>query len=240
MENLKKRGFLMDSITCVISAYYGYFDILKWLLQNECEWDDSIFEAAAYYGNTEVLDWLLRWTRKNNNPYSKNLVPSVAVKPKNVKNTIELLEWCEKSSCSLNCAISIVATKNGNFEALKWLEKTQDGRWIAERSICNIAASGGYMNILEWVKTKGLNIDNIINIAASDGQLEVIEWILKNRIPNNPLISIVCENAIVNGHLKIFKMLLKNGCEYNLSRCRSLALMYDMTDIVLWIECNLF
>ncbi len=80
-----------------------------------------------------------------------------------------------------------------------------------------IAAKLGYLNLLKWVWTglpaAQLNKDKICETAALGGHLEVLQWAREEDCPWNER---TCANAALGGHLEVLKWTLKKGCPWDL------------------------
>lgn len=57
MLTVKYRQHLDDTIFNV-AATYGNLDIMKWLLENNCPWNEYTFRFAVKHGNLENIKWL--------------------------------------------------------------------------------------------------------------------------------------------------------------------------------------
>ena len=57
---------LFDEHTCAYAAFGGQLEVLKYLHENGCPWDEMTYEAAELEDRLEVLDYL----HENGYPFS--------------------------------------------------------------------------------------------------------------------------------------------------------------------------
>jgi len=49
----------MNEITFANAAFAGDMDVLRWLRENNCPWDNSVCYHATWKGHTHVVKWAL-------------------------------------------------------------------------------------------------------------------------------------------------------------------------------------
>ena len=70
------------------AARYGQFEILKWLYENNCEWDEKTTMWAAYEGHLDILKWLV----EKNCPWNESVCSSAAE-----NNHFDVLKWVREN-----------------------------------------------------------------------------------------------------------------------------------------------
>ena len=55
---LRKKGFAWG--TCACAAKGGHLEVLKWVRENGCSWDDRVCRNAAREGHIKVLGWAMK------------------------------------------------------------------------------------------------------------------------------------------------------------------------------------
>ncbi len=55
---LREKGFKWDKVTCIFAAMGGRLEILKWVMDNGCEWDKAAYWNAKGNGHKEVVKWI--------------------------------------------------------------------------------------------------------------------------------------------------------------------------------------
>ena len=64
-------------MTCFAAADHGHLDVLKWLRENGCPWDEETCAYAARGGHLEVL----KWARENGCPWDEDTCARRRVRP---------------------------------------------------------------------------------------------------------------------------------------------------------------
>ncbi len=82
------------------------------------------------------------------------------------------------------------------------------------KSISDIAAKYGYINILEWFHENGYYWDNnvICKKAAKYNQIEVIRWLCNNDYVLNEF---ACHGAAAGGHIELLNLLHECDCGWD-------------------------
>jgi hypothetical protein len=124
---------------------------------------------AIFYKRFEIL----RWCIESGCPWSESACCVAAY----IKN-IEILQWCINNGCSWDKFAYIYASQDRN--TLIWCVENKGIPNKARicKSICNIIAGNGNLELLEWFKNKWnfrLNSNSITYNAAKNGQLETFD-----------------------------------------------------------------
>jgi hypothetical protein len=151
---------LLDS--CVKAARKGHLDVLKWVTANGSllywAWDVTkareIFAAVAKGGHLNVIKWLLLLEEK-----SRGWLLPLASPDDDYSQTIE---------------------EKGGLSFSSFSTTYPSGRsWGPET--CSNAASGGYFEILKWLRAHGCPWDETTCIKALwGGYAEIFKWAVEN------------------------------------------------------------
>ena len=80
--------------------------------------------------------------------------------------------------------------------------------------LCEYAASGGHLSVLEWARREGYPWNEwTCRLAAESGHLHVLRW-ARAQVPPCALDDMVCELAAWNGHLAVVKWARAQGCDW--------------------------
>jgi hypothetical protein len=75
MKHMKKcYNYKFSKRTCYEAAAGGHLDVLKWLKEGSCPWDESTCSSAAFNGHLDVLKWL----RENECPWDEETCSEAA------------------------------------------------------------------------------------------------------------------------------------------------------------------
>ena len=85
LQNLLQRGHLDKTQVCQWAAWGGHLQVLQWLRENDCPWDEDTCTDAAQGGHLEVL----KWSRENGCPWNIVVVRAHATKGRH----LEMVEW---------------------------------------------------------------------------------------------------------------------------------------------------
>ncbi len=181
-----------------IAAYYGHYDVLKWLIENECEinqttcyaaveaghlnilkllkengcvLDEIVTNDAVYYGHLNILKWL----KENDGKFTGDLCNTAAL-----VGNLDILIWLKENGFSVTGETCSAAAENGHLNIIKWL--IENGCEHHKSAIALYAAYGGFIHIFEWLITNNhkLNKDFIFDRAEIHRYTHVLEWLTKN------------------------------------------------------------
>ena len=175
------------------ASQYGHLEIVKWLVENGCEFQTDTMYRAALSGSVELCRWLLR----NGCKISEDTVP------KSIPLLKLLLEWGYKPGPKFFSQAAL----NGSFGLMKWA-KCRGFKW--DESTCASAAAAGRLDILEWARKLECPWNETCCIAAAKaGDLSILSWARERRCPWT---SQVITEAGMYGHFKVMKWAVENGC----------------------------
>ena len=90
-----------------------------------------------------------------------------------------------------------------------------------QRSLCQSAAGGGHLEVLQWARARGFPWDKwTCAYAAGNGHLEVLQWA---RAHGCPWDKATCACAAENGHLKVLQYARAHGCDWDKHTCTEAA-----------------
>nr|WIL02941.1 ankyrin repeat protein [Cedratvirus borely] len=142
---------------------------------------------------------------------------------------LEILQWAAKEGYNTgpvcNCKAHSV-----NVETSRW----EHGCFLS-RNVCSSAASGGYLEILQWARANNCYWDEwTCSVAAAGGHLEVLKWVRANGCPWDES---TCSQAALKGHLEILQWVRANGCPWNKQTCYNAARNGHL-EILQWARAN--
>lgn len=205
-----ENGRRYDAKTGEAAASGGHLEVLEWLDDNNCERDQRACNAAASMGYLEVLKWLIakEW------PWTDPTIYGAAAK----NGHIAILSYLHSTwnddhtiGCDWTVNTCYSAAESGQLETLEYL-RSSECPWSEE--LCSIgAASGGHIDILEWIQGKiGRLSEGLCWSAAKNGQLATIQWLVNEKYP----IPIdIFDAAIIGGNLELLQWLKEQGCRWD-------------------------
>ena len=105
----------IGSLMCMAAAGEGKLDILKWLRQHKCHWNEYSLEEAAACGHLDVMQWAI----ENGCPMNASVSHGPAESYED--NSLETLKFLHKHSCPFDEGTCVRAVCSGQFEKLVWL-----------------------------------------------------------------------------------------------------------------------
>jgi len=113
LEDVKRLiGLVSPLITkfCTTAARYGHLEILKYLHDNNCPWDECA--CAAGSGHFEILEYL----HNNSCPWDERACALAAA-----NGHFEILKYLHNNNCPWDKWACEYAAGNGHFEILEYL-----------------------------------------------------------------------------------------------------------------------
>ena len=161
---LRSIGGQWDEETTEMAASMGYIDILYYLIQNNCPYENLDFTAIE----NNQLD-CLKWIHENVEPcdsncyyYSKN--PNI-------------LNWLKSQNIPFSNNIVYYAVENGNLKGFKWF--CENG-FVFNSTITTLAGKYNKLDILEYALVNGCPVEQkLLNYAYETNNLNIIELIVK-------------------------------------------------------------
>ncbi len=94
------------------AAEGGHLNIIKWLINNGCEYDDCIFECAAEHGHLNIL----KWGFQNGYKLPDNIAEIAASHGK-----LYIIIWLHENNFKFDQKVHVCAAESGNLELVKRL-----------------------------------------------------------------------------------------------------------------------
>lgn len=132
--------------------------------------------------------------------------------------------------------IHLIASTFGHIHILNYLYNIDNSifNWLT----CYGAASGGYLNILEWLVKKGIPITlNVFEIAAYKGHYHIIKWGIEHNYQINNSIYV---SAAESGNLELIKWLKENKIPSNNPKIFTKAIINGNLKLINWLYLNNF
>ena len=113
---LRDHGCPWDQSTCAESARKGHLETLMWVRERGCPWNAMTCAVAAKNGHLGILDWL----RKQDPPAPwTHLTFSWAA----WGGQVEVMRWLENNNCPSSYKLQEYAQDSGSISAIKWVEE---------------------------------------------------------------------------------------------------------------------
>lgn len=227
--NYIERDFYPLSMVSESASKEGHLDTLKWLEDNDFEFDEYVGHAAIINGHLEVVKWLF------SKGFDLNKIDSTeAVRSGN----LQLVEWLFEKKC-IFCTNSLdVAAQHNYLEILKLLVSKG---FILQDSVFRLTTSVEILDYLVSISCPSSNISSTyirrgdlecvkllwkrklkqrkrffsnasVQIAISFGNFEIAEWLTKKKFP---LRSEYVHDAIKSGSVKTADWMRKKGYCYD-------------------------
>ena len=198
------------------ASKFGYLDIVKYLIQCFKRDDkfaiDTIIQSkqndavisAAKYGHINVVKYLVK--------YGANI------------------QDCDNKALA-------VSAKNNHIDVVKYLIKLKANVCDNNNKALIGASSNGHIDIVKYLVLAGSEIvshQHSLIAACERGHAIVAKYLIKMTSPDKKIINNVFINALLNNHLPIVKLLLKNGADihFNNDLALRLACKKGLLDIV--------
>jgi len=192
---------MFDKRVFAYAAGGGHMEIIQWLHERQCPWNEEACLAAARFGHLEVLQWL----RARDCPWNMWCLHNAAW-----GGHTEVVVWARVNGCKWSRYATMWAARNGHIETLRALRR-MGCRW--DEKACMWAAKEGRLDVLQYLRTGDDGVcpwdSETCWAAAVAGQLEVLQWARANG----------CEwqwttwaGAALTGQVHVLRWLRANGC----------------------------
>ena len=128
---------------CSRVALNGNLDLLKYLHENGCPWDQSTCTCASLVGHLECL----QYAHENECPWDEDTCKYAAE-----KGHLECLKYLHENGCPWDEDTCEGAARNGHLECLKYLH---DKGCPWDGMACSAAAGGGHLECLKYAHEHG-------------------------------------------------------------------------------------
>jgi hypothetical protein len=169
MKKIRLNRLPWNKETCRNAAMFGHLQLLKWLHEQGCPWDEDTFDAAVRYGgNVEMLEWLY----KKNSLWMRGWHCSLGA----ISGNMDVLKWLHGRKFLWGIDTFDIAIEKGNLEMVNWLHE-QKFR-LKTHSSLYAAARSGDIAMVKWCLDHGCIMNKYASIAAAEkGNLEMLQWL---------------------------------------------------------------
>lgn len=208
-QSFKHDGLPRSSKVCAAIAGLGNISLIKYALQEGCEWTWQASRQASRAGHLHVL----QWAQKHRLPWNTHVCEGSAE-----GGHLDLLKWARSNGCAWGSTTTCVAAREGHLHVLRWA-RAQGCPW--DSATIFAAARGGHVQVLQFALDNGCEWNAWIAWgAAKGGHLEALRWAIDNGCAWN---TATCEAAASGGHLDVVRWSVANGCPWNGRTCEAAA-----------------
>ena len=120
---------------------------------------------------------------------------------------VNLVKWLSSNSCpAIPTLVLNAAGQSGNTEMIDWaLSKWAAASYTPHEQVLNGAVAGGHIDLIEVLKSKGMQLGKSVSHAGKSGSIEVLKWVAGMGEDYRKLIlsESVALDAITGGYLKV-------------------------------------
>jgi hypothetical protein len=217
------------------AAYGGHNDMLEWLDDRGCKFDDWVVVNAAEGGHIRTLQWL--WDRGT--AFGWEACAGAAE-----GGQLDALVWLRERDCDWNESTCLHAAYYGHLHVLRWA-MANGCEW--DPLATTFAAIGGHLDVADWCLAQGcefitdthwetatypdvcshpsllalmIDSDTPPGLAARSGRIDVLEWMLAH---GSPIDASVYTHAAETGHFHVIDWALAHGEPWDAFVCAWLA-----------------
>ena len=156
-----------NEFTCSMAAIGGHLDVLKYLHENGCTWDEWTCLIAASGGHLDML----KYAHENGCPWDERTCWQAAF-----GGHLDMLKYARENGCPWNVRTCIAAAEGGHLNVLKYLHEN-GCPW--NEGTCEIAVDGGHLDVLKYAHENGCSWNKkYCHISAkSKGYVDIVAWI---------------------------------------------------------------
>jgi hypothetical protein len=221
LKRARKNRCPWGEVTCQLAAKNGHFEVLKWAHTNGCPWDEGTCKAAAAGGHLDVL----KWARKMNCPWDETTCAAAAA-----GGHLNVLMWLRTHKKLWN-GKTYQGHNEDRYRSTRACMMVDD-KCPWNLKTCEVAASGGHLDVLKWARIHGCDwSESTCEAAAAGGHLRTLKWARRNNCPWNKN---TCLVAAKYGRLEVLKWARSNGCPWNEDDCSQAAAAYGHVAVVQW------
>jgi hypothetical protein len=147
LQFLHAEGCPWEATVMTEAVKRGEFEMVRWLHETGCEWDERwVLYYAATSGNIELLGWV---KQRVDMPFTEHHMQKAVE-----RGQTAVCEYLQSQQCPLAHYMCRSAARNGHADTLHWLR--QQEHYFNVDSVCEFAALGGSVAVLEYLLREGL------------------------------------------------------------------------------------
>ena len=182
---------------------YNFLLSLRYALKWNTNFRDVnyvLIYAAAKGGCIDMLEWM-----ESNLPFDYETVLEGGI----TTRRDEVIEWALKRYTRLSPRVVELAAEHGNIKLLSRASGMDSGLWY---HALQGALTRGQLETVKWIVWNGGSMPSLqwLGLAASGGNIEVVDWVLSKGVVAG--VDGV-RTALMNGHINVAQRLVKEmGC----------------------------
>jgi len=200
---LTENNYPLTIDTCSAAAKNGKIECLKYLINNNCPYDeDNICLDAVKNNNLDCLKFL----HKKGFKFPQDIY-YYPIK----KGYLDCLKFIFETGFPAPIKICFIAVSYGQLECLIYLH---NNGFLMDEDLCLEAANYGHLNCLKYIINNCPNLikNNNICLAAIDS-IDCLKYL--HEVIGFKLHELTCSIAAYNSNLNILKYGHENGCSLN-------------------------
>ncbi|CAM9117228.1 unnamed protein product, partial [Ectocarpus fasciculatus] len=144
-----------------------------------------------------------------------------------------ILVWAKSSGCRISVHVMRSAIKGGHLDVVRWARHETGAPWDADA--CRLAALGGHLHVLRFLREEGRPWDEQTCVAAVEGgHLECLQWLRREGCPWD---SSTCSSAAWGNRMQVLKWARENGCPWDVTVSHGAALAGNLP-MLMWAREN--
>jgi hypothetical protein len=194
-----ENGCPLDAYVCVKAIRHDdHLDCFKYLIEKGCPLDEDVTDAAVEYGKIDFLKYAV----ENGCPLAEDACCNAAH-----YGYLDCLTYVHENGALLGITACINAVIHGHLDCLKYLH-VNGCRW--DETVCVEAVRYGHLDCLKYLHVNGCPWnENVTFMAAATNNIDCLRYALENGCSWK---EIVCVSAVMRGYLDCLKYLHENGC----------------------------
>lgn len=224
---LHARGHFIGRTTASIAASGQHYDILEYLLRQNCPWDSDCTTAVATAGNLPLLIWLVI----NGCNLSKEASAGAAR-----FGHVEVLEYLQTQRCLRFDLVLYEAIREEQIEVLNWAFDRNTFLsipcgYLYDAIIYNRRAVMKWLHQHNHIRPEHRSDPVLTELAAKHGRRRMLRWLRKRKFVISTTVTL---HAATEGHLHMLQWLRRKKCHWNREEC----ILRAHPDVLPWIQQN--
>ena len=223
---------------CAAAAARGHIALLRWAISRGAPCNSSTVSAVAAGGHLDLLRCM--WSAGFLGPDRRSHGTSHVCTPAARGGHLDVLRWMWENGVAMDECSLIEAASHGHLCILEWHDThsaVPEPHWSPfDATLCEHAARGGHVDVVEWLHNKGLfSIKRVCLEAATEGHSDVLQWALSRATePQSFPWSDVKECAARAGHVGLLEWCLAHGSAVRGDHLCT-AIKFGRFDAVRWL-----